>query len=93
MPTTKTEPERRQTGVKLDTELLREFKVLAARNDTTLGELLELSLIHISLALGVKSACFLPLVARERLLGTLNVGRFPERAFTQEMCIRDRFGS
>jgi|GEM_PF-4769369 metal-responsive CopG/Arc/MetJ family transcriptional regulator len=41
MPTTKTEPERRQTGVKLDTELLREFKVLAARNDTTLGELLE----------------------------------------------------
>jgi formate hydrogenlyase transcriptional activator len=32
----------------------------------------------------VKSACFLPLVARERLLGTLNVGRFPERAFTQD---------
>ncbi len=43
MPTTtKTqEPERRQTGAKLDTELLRELKVLAARHDTTLGELLE----------------------------------------------------
>ncbi len=39
--TTKQEAGRRQTGVKLDTELLREFKVLAARNDTTLGELLE----------------------------------------------------
>ena len=38
MPTTtKQEPERRQTGVKLDIALLREFKVLAARNDTTLG--------------------------------------------------------
>ena len=41
MPTTKQEPERRQTGVKLDIALLREFKVLAAKNDTTLGELLE----------------------------------------------------
>ncbi len=40
--------------------------------------------INPTLALGVKSACFLPLVARERLLGTLNVGRFPERAFTQD---------
>jgi len=37
-----------------------------------------------SIALGLKSACFFPLVARERLLGTLNVGRFPERAFTQD---------
>lgn len=35
------EPERRQTGVKLDTELLRKFKVLAAERETTLGELLE----------------------------------------------------
>jgi formate hydrogenlyase transcriptional activator len=34
--------------------------------------------------LGLQSACFLPLVARERLLGTLNVGRFPDRAFTQD---------
>jgi hypothetical protein len=33
--------ERRQTGVKLDTGLLREFKILAAKHDTTLGELLE----------------------------------------------------
>jgi metal-responsive CopG/Arc/MetJ family transcriptional regulator len=43
MPTTtKTqEPGRRQTGVKLDSELLREFKVLAARHETTLGELME----------------------------------------------------
>jgi formate hydrogenlyase transcriptional activator len=40
--------------------------------------------INPTLALGLKSACFLPLVARERLLGTLNVGRFPERAFTQD---------
>jgi len=40
--------------------------------------------INPTLALGVKSACFLPLVARQRLLGTLNVGRFPERAFTQD---------
>ncbi len=40
--------------------------------------------INPSIALGLKSACFFPLVARERLLGTLNVGRFPERAFTQD---------
>ena len=40
--------------------------------------------INPTLALGLKSACFLPLIARERLLGTLNVGRFPERAFTQD---------
>ncbi|HUE24253.1 MAG TPA: sigma 54-interacting transcriptional regulator [Bryobacteraceae bacterium] len=40
--------------------------------------------INPTLALGLKSACFLPLVARDRLLGTLNVGRFPERAFTQD---------
>ena len=40
--------------------------------------------INPTLALGLKSACFLPLVARERLLGTLNVGRFPDRAFTQD---------
>jgi predicted transcriptional regulator len=37
----KQEPERRQTGVKLDTELLHKFKVLAAQRKTTLGELLE----------------------------------------------------
>jgi formate hydrogenlyase transcriptional activator len=40
--------------------------------------------INPTLALGMKSACFLPLIARERLLGTLNVCRFPERAFTQD---------
>jgi formate hydrogenlyase transcriptional activator len=40
--------------------------------------------INPTLALGLKSACFLPLIARERPLGTLNVGRFPERAFTQD---------
>ena len=40
--------------------------------------------INPTLALGLKSACFLPLIARERLLGTLNVGRLPERAFTQD---------
>jgi formate hydrogenlyase transcriptional activator len=40
--------------------------------------------INPTLALGLRSACFLPLVARDRLLGTLNVGRFPERAFTQD---------
>ena len=33
--------ERRQTGVKLDTELLRKFKVLAAERETTLAELIE----------------------------------------------------
>lgn len=37
----KPKPERRQTGVKLDTELLRKFRVLAAERETTLGELLE----------------------------------------------------
>jgi formate hydrogenlyase transcriptional activator len=40
--------------------------------------------INPTLALGMKSACFLPLSARGRLLGTLNVCRFPERAFTQD---------
>jgi formate hydrogenlyase transcriptional activator len=40
--------------------------------------------INPTIALGLKSACFLPLTARGRLLGTLNVGRFPERAFTQD---------
>jgi formate hydrogenlyase transcriptional activator len=40
--------------------------------------------INPTLALGLKSTCFLPLTARERMLGTLNVGRFPERAFTQD---------
>jgi formate hydrogenlyase transcriptional activator len=40
--------------------------------------------INPTLALGLKSACFLPLIARERLIGTLNVGRFPERAFTED---------
>jgi len=40
--------------------------------------------INPTLALGLKSACFLPLIARDRVLGTLNVGRFPERAFTQD---------
>jgi formate hydrogenlyase transcriptional activator len=40
--------------------------------------------INPTLALGLKSACFLPLTARGRRLGTLNVGRFPERAFTQD---------
>ncbi|MGA2740548.1 MAG: sigma 54-interacting transcriptional regulator [Bryobacteraceae bacterium] len=40
--------------------------------------------INPTIALGLKSACFLPLIARERMLGTLNVGRFPERAFTQD---------
>ena len=39
--TSKQGAERRQTGVKFDTGLLREFKVLAAKNDSTLGELLE----------------------------------------------------
>jgi len=37
----KQKPERRQTGVKLDVELLRKFKVLAAERETTLGELIE----------------------------------------------------
>jgi hypothetical protein len=39
--TMKQEVERRQTGVKLDSKLLLEFKVLAARLETTLGELIE----------------------------------------------------
>jgi hypothetical protein len=37
----KPKPERRQIGAKLDVELLRKFKVLAAERETTLGELLE----------------------------------------------------
>jgi formate hydrogenlyase transcriptional activator len=40
--------------------------------------------INPTLALGLKSACFLPLQTRDRLIGTLNVGRFPDRAFTQD---------
>ncbi|HVX67803.1 MAG TPA: sigma 54-interacting transcriptional regulator [Bryobacteraceae bacterium] len=40
--------------------------------------------INPTLALGLKSCCFLPLIARERTLGSLNVGRFPDRAFTQD---------
>ena len=38
-----------------------------------------------TLALGMKSACFLPLTARGRLLGTLNVCRFP-RAHHRGRC-------
>ena len=34
-------PERRQIGVKLDSELWREMKILALRMDKTAGELLE----------------------------------------------------
>ncbi len=37
-----------------------------------------------TLALGLKSGCFLPLIARDRVIGTLNLGRFPDRAFTQD---------
>jgi formate hydrogenlyase transcriptional activator len=37
-----------------------------------------------TLALGLNSGCFLPLVARDRVIGTLNLGRFPDRAFTQD---------
>jgi len=37
----KPKPERRQSGVKLDSELLRRFKILAAEREVTLGELLE----------------------------------------------------
>lgn len=37
----KQETERRQTGVKFDTSLLREFKVLAAQRQVTLGQLIE----------------------------------------------------
>ncbi len=37
----KQKPECRQTGVKLDVELLRKFKVLAAEREVTPGELLE----------------------------------------------------
>jgi len=48
MPRTKIikqeDPERRQTGVKLDWELLREFKILALRRNTTLGDLLEVAM-------------------------------------------------
>jgi formate hydrogenlyase transcriptional activator len=37
-----------------------------------------------TLALGLNSGCFLPLIARDRVIGTLNLGRFPDRAFTQD---------
>jgi formate hydrogenlyase transcriptional activator len=37
-----------------------------------------------TLALGLKSGCFLPLTARNRIIGTLNVCRFPDQAFTQD---------
>ncbi|HUE01724.1 MAG TPA: sigma 54-interacting transcriptional regulator [Bryobacteraceae bacterium] len=40
--------------------------------------------INPTLALGLESACFLPLIARDRVIGTLNLGRFPDRAFTQD---------
>jgi len=37
----KPKPERRQIGAKLDVELVKKFKVLAAEREVTLGELLE----------------------------------------------------
>ena len=37
-----------------------------------------------TLALGLRSGCFLPLSARDRIIGTLNLGRFPDQAFTQD---------
>ena len=37
----KPKTERRQTGAKLDVELLRKFEVLAAEREATLGELIE----------------------------------------------------
>jgi predicted transcriptional regulator len=37
----KNKPERKQIGVKLDSELWREMKILALRMDKTAGELLE----------------------------------------------------
>ena len=40
--------------------------------------------INPTLSLGLKSGCFLPLAARDRVIGTLNLGRFPDRAFTQD---------
>ncbi len=36
------------------------------------------------IAEGLKSACFIPLINRDRVLGTLNVGSLREDAFTQE---------
>jgi len=41
MEKAKPKPERRQIGAKLDMELIKKFKVLAAERETTLGELLE----------------------------------------------------
>lgn len=37
----KPKPERRQIGAKLDVELVKKFRVLAAEHETTLGELIE----------------------------------------------------
>ncbi|MGC8494616.1 MAG: ribbon-helix-helix domain-containing protein [Syntrophobacteraceae bacterium] len=37
----KEKPDRRQIGAKLDVELVKRFKVLAAERETTLGELIE----------------------------------------------------
>ena len=37
----KPKPERRQIGAKLDVELIKKFKVMAAERETTLGELIE----------------------------------------------------
>ena len=40
--------------------------------------------INPSLAEGLRSACFLPLISRSRVLGTLNAGRFSEDGFAGE---------
>jgi len=40
--------------------------------------------INAAVAEGIKTGCFLPLISRDRVLGTLNVGRLDDRAFTED---------
>jgi formate hydrogenlyase transcriptional activator len=40
--------------------------------------------INAAVAEGIRAGCFLPLISRDRALGTLNVGRLDDRAFSED---------
>ena len=40
--------------------------------------------INAAVAEGIRAGCFLPLMSRNRVLGTLNVGRLDDRAFSED---------
>ncbi len=61
-------------------EVLRTGKPLAV----TTKELPQFSFHFNPSLMAMKAACFLPLVSRNRMLGTLNLGRLEEESFSQE---------